>query len=325
MKVVLTSTAVPMGPSELQAFEGLDVDFRMIDGTDPEVLLTESADADALIVLVEQITRPVIENLENCRSITRLGVGVDSVDVAAATERGIWVTNVPDANYLEVSTHAMALALASSRRIVDFDRTIKSAGWASTVAVGEGMRRPQAQTFGLLGLGRIGRRVAVMAKAVGYRVVAFDPAIDPGDASADGVELVTFDELVRGSDILSLHVPLTESTRNVIDAGVIDRMPAGAVLVNVSRGGLVDEAALAAAIRSGHLAGAGLDAFVHEPLEPASPLRGLDRVLLSPHAAHFSVESWHETRRKAIEEAARVLRGEEPRYPVNRPAVGVRR
>ncbi|MCS5736037.1 C-terminal binding protein [Herbiconiux daphne] len=320
MKVVLTSTAVPIGESDLDAYRGLDVAVSAVDGTDPDALRRETADADALIVLAEHISRGVIENLRRCRSITRLGVGVDTVDIGAATERGIWVTNVPDANYREVATHAVAMALGLARRLVEFDRAIDADGWASTFAIGAGMRRADDQTFGLLGLGRIGRRVAEIAAAIGYRVVAFDPGLPSGAIEEAGVESVGFDELVEVSDILSLHVPLTGDTQNIIDRPVLERMPSGSILINVSRGGLVDERALADAIIRGHLAGAGLDAFAHEPLELGSPLRGLDRVLLSPHAAHFSQESWQETRRKAHEEAARVLRGERPRYAVNDPS-----
>jgi D-3-phosphoglycerate dehydrogenase / 2-oxoglutarate reductase len=314
--VVMTNTMVPITEEDLRAFDGLDVDFRIIEGATEEALLKGTRDADAVLILGERFTRPVIENLQHCRSLTRFGIGFDTIDVAAATERGIWVTNVPDANYREVAVHAIALALSVTRRLPALDRGIKQDGWTSSLF--PGVHRPDDQVFGLLGLGRIGRRVATMARAIGYTVIAYDPVV-PAEAMAElGVEAVTKGEVLERSDVVSVHVPLMASTRNIVDAAALARMKRGSVLVNVSRGGLVDEVALADALRSGHLFGAGIDAFGNEPLEPDSPLRDLDSVILTPHAAHWSEESWNETRRKVLEEAARVLRGEHPRNPVNR-------
>lgn len=318
MKVVVTSTLVPLTDADLGAFDGMDVEVEIIDGTDPQTLLDGTRDADAIIVLVEQITREVIENMRHCRSITRFGIGYDSVDVAAATERGIWVTNVPDANYREVAVHAIALALSLTRRLPALDHGIRSQGWVPSVF--PGVHRPDTQVFGLLGMGRIGRRVAEIARSLGYTLLAADPVVTPATAEELGVELVSRQQLIERSDILSLHVPLLDSTRNIIDTTALAAMKPGSVLINVSRGGLIDEAALADALRSGHLFGAGLDAFGHEPLEADSPLRDLESVILSPHAAHWSEESWDETKRKSLEEAARILRGEQPRNPVNKVA-----
>jgi phosphoglycerate dehydrogenase-like enzyme len=296
-------------------FDGLDVDFSAFEGNTEEALVEGTRDADAVIVLAEQFTRPVIAALEHCRSLTRFGIGYDTIDVAAATEHGIWVTNVPDANYREVAVHAISLALAVSRRLPALDKGIRESGWTSSFF--PGVHRPDAQVFGLLGLGRIGTRAAIMAKAIGYTVIAYDPVVTPEAAAEIGVELVSKAEVIEGADILSLHVPLMGSTRNIIDTDALSRMKPGSILVNVSRGGLVDEVALADALRSGHLFGAGFDAFGNEPLEAESPLRGLDNIILSPHAGHWSEESWNETRRKVLEEVARILRGEHPRNPVN--------
>ncbi|TPW78310.1 C-terminal binding protein [Schumannella sp. 10F1B-5-1] len=315
MKVVMTNTMVPITDEDLKAFDGLDVDFQIIEGTSEQALLDGTRDADAVIILAEQFTKTVIDNLEHCRSLTRFGIGYDTIDVPAATERGIWVTNVPDANYREVAVHAIALALSVTRRLPALDAGIRTEGWASSFF--PGVRRPDDQVFGLLGLGRIGRRVATMAQAIGYTVIAFDPVVSAADAADLGVELVSKDAVLERADIVSIHVPLMESTRNIIDAAALARMKKGSVLINVSRGGLIDEAALADALRSGHLFGAGIDAFGNEPLEAESPLRDLDNIILSPHAAHWSEESWNETRRKVLEEAARILRGEHPRNPVN--------
>jgi len=316
MKVVLTSRSLPVSGKNLAAFDGMDVEFVAIDGSSEAALIEGTRDADALIVVMEDISRTVLESLEHCRSISRLGIGYDTIDVEAATERGIWVTNVPDANYREVAVHAMAMALSLARKLPTWDAAMKNDGWAP-FTLGQGIRRPDDQTFGLIGMGRIGQRVATMAKAAGYRVHTFDPILTGEKADELGIALVTLDEAIETSDILSLHVPLTETTRGMMSEDVISRMRAGSILINVSRGGLVDEAALARALASKHLAGAGIDVFDHEPLEVGSPLLSAPTAILSPHAAHYSAESFDETRQKVFDEAARVLSGNSPRYPVN--------
>jgi phosphoglycerate dehydrogenase-like enzyme len=315
MKVVMTSTQLPLLDEDIEPLRAAGVALDVIDGRDRDTLLDGIRDADALLVLAEQLDAEAIGQLRNCRSITRFGVGVDTVDIAAATARRIWVTNVPDANYREVAVHAIALALAVSRRLPQLDRGIRHHGWAASVV--PGVHRPDEQTFGVVGLGRIGRRTAEMARAIGYRVIGHDPAV-PAERAADaGVELLSLERVIADSDILSLHVPLIDSTRGLLDAPAIATMRPGAIVVNVSRGGLIDENALADALAEGRLFGAGIDAFEVEPLPDSSPLRGLDSVVLSPHAGHWSEESWSETKRKAVADVLRVLRGERPRYPVN--------
>lgn len=311
----MTSAQLPLLDEDIEPLRAAGVALEVIDGRDRDTLLDGIRDADALLVLAEQVDAEAIGQLRNCRSITRFGVGVDTVDIAAATARRIWVTNVPDANYREVAVHAIALALAVSRRLPQLDRGIRHDGWAASVV--PGVHRPDEQTFGVVGLGRIGRRTAEMARAIGYRVIGHDPAVPAARAIDTGVELLSLERVIADSDILSLHVPLIDSTRGLLDAPAIATMRPGAVVVNVSRGGLIDENALADALAEGRLFGAGIDAFDVEPLPDSSPLRGLDSVVLSPHAGHWSEESWSETKRKAVEDALRVLRGERPRYPVN--------
>lgn len=281
-----------------------------------EALLEAARDADALIVAVEPIRAQLIAELTRCKVIHRCGIGVDVVDVAAATKARIQVTNVPDANIHEVAAHAMAFILALSRRLVAWDAGVR-AGKFGDGRLGMSLHRPDVQTLGLIGLGRIGRRVAVAAQAVGFSVVAYDPAVSVDDAAALDVTLREVDDVIATADVLSLHVPLTDATHHLLDAAALSRMKRGAIVVNVSRGGLIDEAALAEAIAAKHLGGAGLDTFETEPLPADSPLLALDGVLLSPHAAHWSKESLGETMAKSFAEVARVLRGEAPHYPVN--------
>lgn len=282
-----------------------------------EALREHAHDADALIVAVEPIRAPLIADLTRCKVIHRCGIGVDVVDVEAATARGIQVTNVPDANFQEVAAHAMAFILALTRKLTAWDAGVR-AGKFGDGRLGMSLHRPDIQTVGLIGLGRIGRRVAVAARAVGFTVIAHDPAISADDAAALDVTLMGADEVIAAADVLSLHVPLTDTTHHLLDAAALSRMKRGAVVVNVSRGGLIDEAALAEAIASKHLGGAGLDTFETEPLPADSPLFAVDGILLSPHAAHWSRESLGETMVKSFAEVARVLRGEAPHYPVNR-------
>lgn len=268
------------------------------------------------MVLREPITARVLDALPQLRVIGRFGVGLDSIDVQAATNRGIVVTNVPDSNITEVATHAVALALALTRRLHRYDRSIRSGKW-DFEGPGAGVRRVSTQVFGLLGFGKIGQRVAASAKAIGFEVWAHDPFMSDEAISSHGVRPATFSDLIAGADVVSIHVPLIESTRNLIGAAELAKFKAGANLINVSRGGLVDEVALAAAVAGGHLAGAGLDTFAVEPLASNSPLRDLENVILSPHAAHYSAESYAETRLKAFRDVARVLGGKTPFYAVN--------
>lgn len=316
MKALITNPSMTPPDAVIAPLREVADIVTVSDGS-PEALLEAARDADALIVAVEPIREPLIAELAQCRLIHRCGIGVDVVDVEAATRAGIQVTNVPDANFHEVAAHAMAFILALTRRLVAWDAGVR-AGKFGDGRLGMSLHRPDVQTVGLIGLGRIGRRVAVAARAVGFSVVAYDPVVSAEDAAALDVTLMDADEVIAAADVLSLHVPLTDATHHLLDADALARMKRGAFIVNVSRGGLIDEAALAESIAAKHLGGAALDTFETEPLPVDSPLLGVDGILLSPHAAHWSRESLGETMTKSFAEVARVLRGEAPLYPVNR-------
>lgn len=316
MKALITNPTMTPPDSITAPLRAVADVVTVADGS-PETLLRDARDADALIVAVEPIRAPLIAELDHCKLIHRCGIGVDVVDLDAATRKGIQVTNVPDANYQEVAAHAMALILALTRRLVAWDASVR-AGRFGDGRLGLSLHRPAAQTVGLIGLGRIGRRVAEAARAVGFTVVAYDPAVSEEDAAGLGVTPMAAEDVITTADVLSLHVPLTDATHHLLDAEALSRMKRGAFVVNVSRGGLVDEAALAEAIASKRLGGAGIDTFEQEPLAADSSLLGVDGVLLSPHAAHWSKESLGETMVKSFAEVARVLRGEAPLHPVNR-------
>lgn len=282
-----------------------------------EDIIEKCQDADGLLVYLEPINRDVLQSLPNLKAIARCGVGVDTVDLVEATSRGIQVTNVPDANLFEVATHTMAMALSFARRLPLFDSQIKSGVWEGS-STGSGMRRPSTQTFGILGFGRIGQQVARMAAAIGYQVVVTTPFENEQSRALElGVKPVDFDTLVTTSDILTVHVPLLDSTRGIISADVLARMKKTAILINVSRGGLVDEDALAEQLIAGHLSGAALDVFGQEPLGANASIRSAPNVLLTPHVAYLSDDSLKEVSLKATDQIIKMLQGCAPDYPVN--------
>ncbi|HTX05371.1 MAG TPA: C-terminal binding protein [Steroidobacteraceae bacterium] len=246
------------------------------------------------------------------RIVTRLGVGLDNIAVDEATRRGIWVTNVPDYCLEEVSDHAVAMLLAWARGLTHFDREVKAGRWEPASAR---LHRVRDLTCGLIGLGRTGRRTAEKLRGLGMRLLG---NARHADAVIDGVEMATLQELLRRSDAVIVHLPLTPATRHLIDRERIALMKAGAFLINVSRGAVLDTAALVDALESGRLSGAALDVLENEPRIPPGLLRS--NVILTPHIAFSSTASLRELRRKASEEVVRVLRGEPPEQARNEPA-----
>jgi D-3-phosphoglycerate dehydrogenase len=249
------------------------------------------------------------------RAIVRAGIGVDGVDLDAATRLGVRVSNVPDYGTESVAQHALAAALAGTRRLTEANKLVAGGGWGFMDL--RPMHLPSEQTAGVLGQGRIGRRVAELLRAVGFgRVIAHDPYVE-GPYLDGAVEAVSFDTVVTESDVLSLHVPGGDSP--LFDAATLGRLKAGSVLVNTARGSLIDHRALVAALANGAPRVACLDVFSPEPPDVAIFADVLDRLILSPHQAWYTEESQADLRRKAAEEALRLLRGEEPKYPVNQP------
>ena len=246
------------------------------------------------------------------RVVARMGVGLDNIDVAAATGRGVLVTNVPDYCVHEVSDHAVGLVLAHTRGLTTADREVRAGRWNPA---GARLRRLSALTCGVVGFGRIGRATVGKLRAMGVPVVISSPD-HPTDTG--GVPVLPLDELLATSDVVILHAPLTPQTRHLIGERELALMPPGSFLVNVSRGGLVDTTALINFLRLGHLAGAGLDVLESEPSVPADLLNH-PGVIVTPHIAFSSDASVVDLRRSAAEEVVRVLRGEPARYPCNHP------
>ncbi len=293
-------------------------DLKGIPLPDEEAVVAACPGADALVVGFVPITARIMDALAGLRCIVRYGVGCDMIDVPAATERGVWVANVPDYCVAEVADHTAALLLCLTRKVALYDAAVRNGDWGA-VKLGSPIRRLAGRTLGLVGFGRIGHEVAARAKAFGFRVVVYDKYLDPSRAEACGVEPLTFERLLSEADAVSLHVPLTDETRLILDGRAISRMKKEAVLVNVARGGLADLEALADALAAGRLAGAAIDVFDTEPLPADHPIRRAPNAILQPHASWYSEESLVQLQRSAAEEVARVLRGERPKNPVNEP------
>ena len=251
------------------------------------------AEAEVLISGGMPLDADAFAGMRKARFLLRPYVGYDDIDVDAATAQGILVANVPDTFIEEVANQTLALILAWNRRLFEMDRFVRNGRWAAgEVArqVARPMRRLSTMTLGLVGFGNIARLVVARARPFGFRIIACDPYVSGDVAAEHGVELVPLDEVMRQSDVVSVHVFLSASTRKLIDAHCFELMKPTAILVNTSRGPVVDEPALIKALQSGQLAGAALDVFEQEPLDPASPLTGMEQVILAPHLASYSDE-----------------------------------
>ena len=264
----------------------------------------------------EPYPEAVLSRLPDLKIISRAGVGYDRVDVEAAAKRGVAVTITPNANHEAVAEQTFALILAVTRCVVSIDRDIRDGLWTRPPLV-----PLRGKVLGLIGLGRIGRSVAVRARAFGLRVLAADPVVTPDDARQLGVELVDFETALSQSDFVSLHLPLSPGTRQIINASTLQRMRRDSYLFNTARGGLVDENDLADALRSGIIAGAGLDAFAEEPLPPKHPFLNLPNVVLSSHVAGNDTQSITDMAVDAAKNIVDVLQGRLPASSmVNVPA-----
>ena len=303
--VVITDSNLDSDADEDVLREAGITTLRLQARTDADVIAGLSqVDADALIVQWAPVPATVLDAAPSCRFISRLGIGYDMIDVAAATERGVAVANTPDYCVDEVVAHTLAMALWLLRGLGRFDATVRDGAWSAAEPYPNACR-PSDTTIGVIGLGRIGSRVAEQAIALGFGVLACDPYA----AAPASVRLTGLNELLRGSDLVTLHAPLNDQTRHLIRADTIAAMRPGALLVNTCRGGLIDEAALVAALRAERLAGAALDVFETEPLPASSALRAQSNVLLTPHAAWYSSASLAELPVQAARQVIDFLAG----------------
>jgi D-3-phosphoglycerate dehydrogenase len=313
-KVVLTDQVFPTVEVEREMLRGIDAEIEILDDSSQESIARRAADADALLTTYAAIDARLMESLARCRIIARYGIGVDNIDLDAAKERGIVVTNVPDYCVDEVADHTIALLLTTTRKIVAGDRVVRSGGWG--ISELRPIHRLRSRTLGLVGFGHIGRAVSVRANALGLSVKIYDPYI--AETATEGLDVQRvdeLDELLRQSDIVSVHVPLVPATSGMFDAEAIAKMKFGAVLINTSRGPIVETAAVTDALRAGRLGAAALDVFDSEPPDRAA-IESLDNLVATPHSAFYSEESIQESQRKAAEAIVDVLQGRAPRYRV---------
>jgi D-3-phosphoglycerate dehydrogenase len=309
-KVVVSDQVFPSVEIERELLAEIDADLTVASG-DVESVLADAADADAILNTYLPWDAESIARLTRCKIIARYGIGFDNVDLAAARDAGIVVTNVPDYSVEEVATHALALILASLRKVVTADDSVRSGTWS--IDNFRPIRRLSTLTVGLVGYGRIARRIAAPLEALGAQIIAHDPYLQPG---GDFPPLLELETVLSRADIISLHLPLTEETRGIIGADALSRVKDDAILINTSRGPLVDLDAVTAALKEGRLGAAGLDVFDTEPLD-AGRVEGVPNLIVTPHMAYYSEEALAESQRKAATQVIKVLTGEKPDYQVN--------
>jgi D-3-phosphoglycerate dehydrogenase / 2-oxoglutarate reductase len=317
-KVVITDYVWDSLDVEKQAMAGI-ADLVALKTKRPEEFLPEAADCDALLnTYAGPITADVIAKMPRCKIIARYGIGVDTIDVEAATAAGVIVTNNPTYCIEEVAEHALALLLACARKVAFYDRMVRAGRWE--VPPGKPIFRLAGATLGLVGFGNIARQVAIRAAAFGMRVLFFDPFVqEGGPAPGQKVELA---DLLRESDLVSLHPPLTPQTRKMMGDDAFARMKPTAFLVNCARGPIVDTDALVRALDARRIAGCALDTTDPEPLPDPHPLRGRENVILNPHVAWYSERAMQGLQAGAPAEVRRVLSGEWPVNVVNRGVKG---
>lgn len=313
--IAVTDSPFPSLDPAKAALAKLDPEYRMAKSASADDILAVARDADAVLVTYAKLTGDLLRQLKRCKAIGRFGLGVDNIDLPAAKELGISVNYVPDYCLREVSDHAMALLLALARKVPLSNKLVQSGRWE--VPPITPLRRLDGQVLGLVGFGNIPRALAPKAKSFGLRVVTHDPYVSPDALAKAAVEDASFDALLGMSDFISVHAPLMPATRGLINADAFRKMKKGAYLINTARGPLVDEAALVAALDSGHLGGAALDVVTTEPLAKDSALLGRDNVILTPHTGFYSVEALEELQTKCASDVARVLSGEKAVYPIS--------
>jgi D-3-phosphoglycerate dehydrogenase len=307
-RFVITDYQFPSIEAERSVIEGAGGKLVAFNCKSEEEVIAASKGADALLVQFAPITQAVIQSLSNCKVIVRYGIGIDNIDVDAARLRGIVVSNVPDYCVDEVADHTFALTMSLARQLPAIDQRVRNGTWA--IVPPRPMRASRHSNFVTIGYGKIAQAVLKRAAGFKFNLAIYDPYL-PADAELpDGIRKLGLEEALRVADILSLHAPLTKDTKHLIDSVSLSKMKPNALLVNTSRGGLVDTVALAASLRAGQIAGAGIDVFESEPLEENHPLRTCPNTVLTSHVAWYSEASGQVLQRMAAEQAVRSYFGQ---------------
>ena len=321
MKSIVVHTQAAPGTvlvEEMEALDAPDVDLRLrgLCATAEEVL-EAVRDADVGMCMGEPYTREVFAGASKLRAVIRYGVGVDTIDLDAATEFGIVVAHMPDFCIPEVANHALAHLLICAKKMRHLDHLLRTGGWDKARAIRSPMGQIHGETVGLVAFGNIARAAAKRFKAMDMEVVAHDPFVSPEVFEGAGVERVSLDELAARSDYVSCHLPLNDQTRGMLDAGFFQKMKASAYFINTGRGGVVKEIDLIAALGEGRIAGAGLDVFEEEPIGVGHPLCAMDNVTITPHTASYADETFAIRRRRVGRNVLTMCRGGLPEFVAN--------
>ena len=316
-RVVITDCDHGSIREEKEEFDRMGAELILAQVREEEELIRVGKEADGLINQYALLTRRVFENLQKCKVVARYGVGVDSIDLRAATDLGIIIANVPDYCIDEVASHAVAMMLTLTRKTAFFDRKVKSSQW--DFRQGTPIHRIQGKTLGLIGCGKIGFEVAKRISAFGVKVMAFDPYIQ---RTGEKIELTDLETVLRKSDFISIHCPLNESTWHLVGEQEFKKMERKPLLINTSRGPIVNEKALIQALEEGRISGAGLDVLETEPPDSKNPMLKMENVIFSPHVGFYSEESISELKRRTARNVSDVLRGRWPGSVVNQGVMG---
>jgi len=314
-KVVITDYIYGEPTEEVEILKTINAEVSLFQCKTEDDVIEIAKDADAILNTYAPVSRRVIERLERCRVIARYGIGYDTIDVEAASEKRIVVVNVPTYCIDEVADHTLALILSALRKITLYDRAIRKGSW--DWRDGRPIHRLKEMTLGLIAVGKIGRALAERVKPIGMKIIAFDPYVPEEKMREIGIEPVSLDKLLKESDVISIHTPLTKETRHMIRYEKFKLMKRDAVLVNTSRGGVVKTDDLVRALEEGLIAFAALDVLEDEPPPADHLLLKFENVVLTPHAAFYSEGSLKEVKRTAAEEIVRVLTGRKPLSCVN--------
>ncbi|CRK58880.1 D-3-phosphoglycerate dehydrogenase [Alloactinosynnema sp. L-07] len=311
--------AEKLAPSVLDVF-GDEIEVRHVDGTDRPALLAAVADADALLVRsATQVDAEVLKASDKLKVVARAGVGLDNVEVPAATDRGVLVVNAPTSNIVSAAEHAVALLLAVARQVPDAHATLQQGEWKRSKFSGVELN---GKVVGVVGLGKIGQLFAQRLAAFGTTLIAYDPYASPARAAQLGIELTTLDDLLSRADVISVHLPKTPETKGLLNAAALARTKKGVIIINAARGGLIDEQALADAVTSGQVGGAGVDVFSTEPTTE-SPLFGVPGIVVTPHLGASTSEAQDRAGTDVARSVLLALRGEFVPDAVNVAAGGV--
>lgn len=316
MKVIISDCDHADIQIEQEIFRKNDIDFKLQQNETEDDLIQHCQEASVIINQYAPFTEKVLSQLPNLKLIVRYGVGVNNIDLTAATKYGVQICNVPDYGTHEVADHALALMLALTRKITKMNRLVKEGIWDYQESIP--IFRHSEQVVGVIGVGRIGSEFAKKVHALGCKVIAYDVSAQHKkyESNLSFIEFVEFEQLVTQADIISIHCP-SDQAMNLINESVLKRMKPTSYLINVSRGGIVDEHALYEALASNHIAGAALDVSVKEPITTDSPLLTLENFICTPHMAWYSEQAAQELKRKVAEEAVRYVKNERLHYPVN--------